>query len=219
MHAMMGAISLKTISYVRRRKREFPRIRLCLDEANNARLVGESGYEVRALAELRKYGFGGTILVQLLDFPSTRIERAVLANCATRHYFCCSDPKTAARLGEDLGGTYVTEGTKTRYYKDGSTFDAPATFDNPYARELRKLPRGVCFTRQGTTVKREHITPLPAPFGLSKMALSNLTSGLLRVVQQRPEYYTPASGETPATSQSPPLSDSKPESDDGPFAI
>jgi hypothetical protein len=182
-------------------------------------LVGEAGHEVRALAELRKYGLGMHVLVQLMDFPSTRIERAVMATCATRRYFCCSDPKTAARLGEDLGGTHETHGTKTRYYKDGSTFDAPATFDNPYAHELRNLSRGECYTRRGNANVRERIAPLPDPFGLSKPTLTKLMVGLLNVVQTRPEYYAPNNGESSLAPESPIPPEAKTGTDDGPFSI
>jgi hypothetical protein len=219
MRAMMGAVVLKTLNYLRRRKREFPHVTLALDEANNAQLIGESGHETRALAELRKYGLGMHVLVQLLDFPSSRIERSVLANCATRRYFNCSDPRTAARLGEDLGGSYTTEGKKTRYYKDGSQWDAPATFDNPYADELRKLARGVCYTRRGSTNKLEHIVPLPNPFRMSSPSLRRLVGGLLKAVQQRPEYYSPGETHADSADQSPTPTAQKSEPDDSPFGI
>lgn len=217
MKAMMGAIILKTLNYLRRRKQEFPHVTLAMDEANNVGLIGEAGHEIRALAELRKYGLAAHILVQLLDFPSSRIERAVLANCATRRYFCCSDPRTAARLGEDLAGSYETDGTKTRHYKNGTMWEAPATFENPCADELRNLPRGVCYTRRGNQNLREQIVPLPNAFGLSKPTLSKLMAGLLDVVRQRPEYYSPGDGESgqPQSPTSPPA----PENGDGPFAI
>ena len=220
MRTMMGAIILKTINYLRDRKREFPHVTLALDEASNANLIGEAGHEVRAMAELRKYGLGMHVLVQLLDFPSARIERAVMATCATHRYFCCSDPKTAARLGEDLGGSFETSGTKTRYYKDGTSWDAPATFENPYAKKLRELPRGVCLTRLGNSISREHITPLSDPFGLSKSSRAKLMDGLLKAVQQRPEYYSPCDVvEHAAAVPSPTLPGRQPETTDGPFAI
>jgi hypothetical protein len=123
-------------------------------------------------------------------------------------------------LGEDLGGAYESHGTKRRYYKDGSTFDAPATFDNPYARELRSLARGECYVRRGNRVSRERIVPLPPPFGLSKPALAKLMPGLLKVVQQRPEYYSPDNGDDkPSGGQSPSPPEPGPDTDDGPFAI
>jgi hypothetical protein len=219
MGTTMGAILLKTLNYVRDRKREFPRVRIALDEANNANLIGQAGHEVRALAELRKNGLGMDIMVQLLDFPSSRIERAVLATCATRYYFSCSDPRTANLLGEDLGGTFQTPGTKTRYYKDGSTFDAPHDSNNPYAAELRNLARGEYFVRRGTQTSRERFTPVPNPFGLSKETQNGVMEGLLQVVKQRPEYFSPdESIDRPPTAQlSSPNVD--PESDDSPFGI
>jgi hypothetical protein len=219
MRTMMGAILLKTLNYIRDRKRERPGVRVALDEANNANLIGQAGHEVRALAELRKYGLGMDIMVQLLDFPSSRIERAVLATCATRYYFSCSDPRTANLLGEDLGGCFQTPGTKTRYYKDGSTFDAPYDMNNPYAAELRNLGQGEYLVRRGTKTSRERCTPLPNSFGFSKETQIGVMEGLLQVVKQRPEYFSPdESIDRPPTEQSP-SPNLDPESDDSPFGI
>jgi hypothetical protein len=220
MRTMMGAVILKTFNYLRERKREFPRVTLALDEVNNASLVSEAGSETRALAELRKMGLGVHVLAQLLDFPSPRVERAVMATCATRKYFNCSDPRTLARLGDDLGGSYKSEGLQRRYYKDGSIFDAPKTVENSYAKALRNLPVGECITCRGSAVSHEKIDALSPPFGLSKAALAALTSALLRVVQQRPEYFGPRDQrDPPPAGQSPPTPATQPDGSDGPFGI
>jgi hypothetical protein len=190
MRTMMGAVILKTLNFLRERKREFPHVTLALDEATNANLIGEAGHEVAALAELRKYGLGMHILVQRLDFPSG-IERDVLTNCATRKYFQCPEPRTAMQLGADLGGTYTTHESKTRYYKDGSTWDAPGTVENPFADDLRNLSRGECFIRRGNRNTRERITPLPDPFAVSKAAAAIMTRAYLDAIKERAEYYSP----------------------------
>ena len=220
MRTMMGAVILKTFNYLRERKREFPHVTLSLDEVNNASLVSEAGSETRARAELRKMGLGVHVLAQLLDVPSPRVERAVMATCATRKYFNCSDPRTLARLGDDLGGSYQSEGTQRRYYKDGSIFDAPKTLHNSYAYALRNLPVGECITCRGSVVSHEKIDALPPPFGLSKSALAALTTALLKVVQQRPEYFSAGDqGDPPAAGQPPAPPAAQPDGSDGPFGI
>jgi hypothetical protein len=161
------------------------------------------------------------ILVQHLDFPSTRIERAVLATCATRKYFCCSEPRTAVRLGDDLGGSYEVEGTVRRYYKDGTTLDTPKSYENSYAKELRSLPVGECLVCRGNQVTRERIDPLPEPFGVAKSTLAQLMPGLLNVIKKRPEYYSPDGGDdvAPKSADSPPPAELTQANDNGPFGI
>jgi hypothetical protein len=220
MRTMMGAVILKTLNYLRKRQREYPHVILALDEATNANLIGEAGQEVRALAELRKYGLEMHIMVQHLHFPSAKIEKGVLTNCGTRKYFRCPEPSTAARLGADLGGSYETSGTTRRYYKDGTIWDAPDRFDNSYADDLRNLNRGECLVRRGSRTTRERITPLPDPFGLSKAALAKVMAGLLNVVKERAEYYSPSAGEEPSSasdSPSPPGGHHNPA--DSPFEL
>jgi sorbitol-specific phosphotransferase system component IIA len=46
MKTMMGAIILKTLNFLRERKRELPHVTLAFDEATNANLIGEVGHEV-----------------------------------------------------------------------------------------------------------------------------------------------------------------------------
>ena len=221
MKTTMGAIIVKTLNYLRKRKREFPHVTLALDEATNANLIGEAGHEVKALAELRKYGLGMHILIQYLDFPTPRIERGVMSTCATRRYFCCSELRTANMLGADLGGSYTTQEAKTRYYKDGSSWDAPTTVDNPFVDELRDLPIGTCYVRRGNRNSRETITPLPDPFpGYSKRTRAVLIEEQLATIKERPEYYSPSDDddEPPPVSDSPTPPNRKPD-DDGPFGI
>ncbi len=77
--------------------------------------------------------------------------------------------------------------------------------DNPYAAELRILPRGECYTRCGSRTTRERVIPLPAPFGLSPETLAGVVTGLRAAVKQGPDYYLPgepkcSSGTDPAES-------------------
>jgi len=222
MQTMMGGIILKTFNFLRHRKREFPHVTLTLDEANNANLIGEAGHEVDALAELRKYGLGMHILVQYLDFPTSQITTGVMANCATRRYFYNSDAPTAARLGADLGGSYTTEGSKPRYYKDGTVFHAPIDVANPYADELRNFDVGECYVRRQNKNVREKVVQLPDPFGLSAVARRHLIDGLRIAVTKRSEYFTPVvlpeSEKPPEEPPSEPPENDAPD-DDSPFGI
>jgi len=104
---MLGSISLKTLEYVRNRRRPFPRVSHYLDEANNYGLVGE--HEKSALAELRKENYGCKILVQALDFPTAQITEGVLNNCATHIWFCCSSSKLAQQAAADLGDSSLKD--------------------------------------------------------------------------------------------------------------
>lgn len=218
METMMGAIVQKTFHHLRKRQREFPHVTLVLEEANNANLIGESGHEIRALAELRKYGLGLHILTQFLDFPAGCTD-GILTNCATRIYFQSPEPSTASRLGVDLGGSYKTPGKATRHYRDGSTFDVPKDIAHPYAEELRSLGVGECFVRQGHQTFRRKITPLPPCSKFPEDVQQTLLAGHLAVIKQRPEYHTPdqsvVTDDPP--SESPDSPPSPPEND--PFGI
>jgi|GEM_PF-5460477 len=191
MEVMMGSVVLKTFDFLRARKREFPSVILCLDEATNANLVGEAGQEVKALAELRKWGLEMHIMVQRFDFPG-QITKDVITNCDTKKYYKCAETSTANLAGIDLGGSFETEGTKTHHLRDGSSWESPASIDNPYANEIRNLSRGECYIRRGNVNERVTITPLPDPFsGLPKKALTAVVDGFVQEIKKRDEYYTP----------------------------
>lgn len=220
LRTMLGTIVLKTLSFLRERKREFPNVVLVMDEANNVDLIGEAGHEIRALGELRKWGLAMHVMVQHLEFPGgDKTVRAIFSNCDTRRYFKIGDPRNASRLGEDLGGHYETDGTKRRHYKDGSTWDAPSTDKNYFADELRNLTVGECYVRRGNSNTKERITPLSDPFGYSPEALEAVIDGYLQKIKQRPEYYSPSDDDDELPmDDSPAPPDRKPD-DDSPFGI
>src|SRR5262249_23495334 len=76
MRTIMGAIVLLVIEHAKRRPKPYPPIRIYIDEATNAQLVGAP--ELRGLAETNKNGLYWTFLVQNLDFPGG--SDAVLQN-------------------------------------------------------------------------------------------------------------------------------------------
>ena len=138
-----------------------------------------------------------------------------MTNCATRKYFYCPETRTAARLGADLGGSYSTDGTELRHYKDGSTWNAPVDVDNPFADELRNLAVGQCYVRRHSTNNREQISPLTDPFK------SFVVDGLRTAIKRRPEYFAPENPDDPGNGP-PAASDStppQPPDDDSPFGI
>jgi len=219
MKTMMGAIILKSLSFLSERKRKKPDLVLCLDEVNNYDLVGEAGHEVKALATHRKYGLAMHIMTQRLDFPPG-ITDGVMTNCDTKIYMRSPHVKTANQLGADLGGGYETQGTKTHYLRDGSSWDSPDMISNPFADELRNFERGDCYTRRGNKNKKTRITPLPDPFDMQGRSLNLVIDGLLNQVKRRKEYFSPTNespsldDDMPSTSMEPPT---KP--DDDPLGI
>lgn len=100
MRVLFGTVIQMVIRHVRRRPRPYPTIRIYIDEATNAGLVG--GTELRAMAELRKYGLFFTVIVQNLDFPCP--PERVLQLCTRHEYFRCSNVDLARKAATDLIG-------------------------------------------------------------------------------------------------------------------
>ncbi|MBI1830013.1 MAG: hypothetical protein HYR84_01020 [Planctomycetes bacterium] len=101
MRTIMGAIILLTIDHAKQRPKPYPPIRIYIDEATNARLVGGPGSpEMRALAETSKNGLNFSVLVQNLDFPGG--SDGVLQNCLRREYFGCPFYELARKAATDV---------------------------------------------------------------------------------------------------------------------
>ena len=129
----MGAVILKVIDYVRNRTRPEPRVRLVIDEAANADLLGM--FECRAMAETQKMGLDFSVLVQNLNFGSSAVTDGVLQNCLRHEWFYCAN-EAVARIGAaDLG-------------------------DSSYKERLMLLPRGVRIVRENRQVFQEYVKPL-----------------------------------------------------------
>src|SRR5207302_783815 len=98
MRTIMGAIVLLVIDHAKGRHKPYPLIRVYIDEATNARLVG--GPELRGLAETNKNGLYWTFLVQNLDFPGG--SDAVLQNCTRHEWFGCPFHDLARKAATDV---------------------------------------------------------------------------------------------------------------------
>lgn len=162
---IMGATIIQTIRYVRTRPRPFPPVILALDEANNARLIGASGYEARAAAECQKMNLHIHILVQTLDFPSSEITDAILTNCRHEWFFNANEA-VIRRAAADLGG-------------------------RDYEPILRSLTAGERLVKDRNRVFREYVPMLEEPWGFPQLA-KRKTERALAEIRRRPEYRTPA---------------------------
>lgn len=99
---MMSALSLKVIDSCKRLKH---RVQLGMDEAINAGLVGLQ--ESQALAEVRKWNLGITIIVQTLSFVEKIICDNVLQNTQFHRWFCQGSPEAAALAASDIAKRIV----------------------------------------------------------------------------------------------------------------
>lgn len=97
MRVIMGAIVLLVIEHANRRPKPYPPIRIVIDEANNAGLVG--GPELRGIAETNKLGLYWTFLVQNLNFPGDNGE--ILQNCTRHEWFGCPNYDLARKAAAD----------------------------------------------------------------------------------------------------------------------
>ena len=159
---MLGAISCKTIEYVRNRTTKTPGVKLYQDEAINVGLIGD--HECRALAELRKENFGLKILVQDLSFPTSTITEGVLNNTGTHYWFCVSSSKLANQAAADLG--------------------------NPQLKNsLRSLSVGQCYKKIPGSYQHVSIKRSENPWVYPELLQTKAEQALKRI-RNRPEYQT-----------------------------
>jgi hypothetical protein len=133
MRTIMGAVILKVIDYVRNRSRPEPRVRLVIDEAANADLLGM--FECRAMAETQKMGLDFSVLVQNLNFGNSAVTDGVLQNCLRHEWFYCANEAVARAGAADLG-------------------------DSSYKDKLMTLSRGVRIVKENRQVFQEYVKPL-----------------------------------------------------------
>jgi hypothetical protein len=98
MRVIMGAIVLLVIEHANRRPTPYPPIRIVIDEANNAGLIG--GPELKGIAETNKLGLYWTFLVQNLNFPGDNGE--ILQNCTRHEWFGCPNYDLARKAATDF---------------------------------------------------------------------------------------------------------------------
>lgn len=163
---VMGALILLTIRYVRTRARPTPPVLLVLDEANNANLVGASGYETRAAAECQKMGLAIHVLVQNMNFPTSDITESLLTNCLRHEWFFAGSAAVIRQAIADLGS------------KD-------------YEERLRSLRPGERLVKdRDEGIFWEYVPLLEDLWGLPGLAKKKADRAL-REILQRPEYRTP----------------------------
>lgn len=196
MRAMFGAIVNLVIRYVRTRPKPFPRVALILDEATNARLITTT--EKEAAAECQKYGLDLTIMVQLLDFPTTDIRDGILANCVWHQWFYNASPYVIRKASDDLG----------------------ANLDKDKIESLRTLKVGERWNKFRDRVWQDRSPELPDPFGLPGLTEKKIDQAL-HEMYQLPEYRnltelclsnsTATENETTQSSNEPPRTSASPD--------
>lgn len=148
MRAIMGAVILLTIEWAKRRPTPYPPIRIYIDEATNARLVGAP--ELRGLAETNKNGLYWTFLVQNLDFPGG--SDAVLQNTHRHEWFGCPNYELARKAAVDvLAGLPATDRSRAERIED-------------LTHEIMMLPPGWRWVRDAEESWREYVPLLTNPY-------------------------------------------------------
>lgn len=166
-NSLLALILLQVTSYIRSRPKPFPKVAIWIDEATNANLIGSSGFETRAINELRKAGLDGMhILVQSPDFPNADVERSVLQNCRLHRWYQCSSDAVALKGAADLQ-------------------------DSELRSVLPQLGTGErCVKDKHGRVRREQVPPLRDPYGWPGMLEMHAEKALARI-RKRPEFTEP----------------------------
>jgi hypothetical protein len=196
MRVIMGAIVLLVIDHAKRRPRPYPRIRIYIDEATNAGLVGRP--ELKGIAETSKNGLYWTFLVQNLDFPGG--ADAVLQNCLRHEWFGCPFHDLARKAATDVVAG-LPAGDQSRAERIASL-----------TSEIMNLPAGWRWVRDASGSRKEYVPLLENPWpdwpGLREARLQEK----LQWIHARPEYGAPATPpSSPSSHDTPPPESSSPE--------
>lgn len=185
MRVIMGAIVLLVIDHAKRRPRPYPPIRIYIDEATNARLVG--GPELRGLAETNKNGLYWEFLVQNLDFPGG--SDAVLQNCVRHEWFGCPYYDLARKAATDIVAGLTGNGE--------SRAERIAALTN----EIMNLPPGWRWVRDARGSRKEYVPLLENPWpdwpGLREAKLKEK----IECIYRRCEYQRPAAQKSEISSK------------------
>src|SRR5438128_1604090 len=197
MRTIMGAMVLLVINRAKRRPHPFPPIRVYIDEATNARLVGAP--ELRGLAETNKNGLYWEFLVQNLDFPGG--SDAVLQNCLRHEWFGCPYYDLARKAATD-----VIAGLP---FSSDSRAERLAALTN----EIMNLPPGWRWVRDPSGSRKEYVPLLENPWpdwpGLREAKLQEK----LQWIYARREYGAPST--PPSSSFSSAIPQPPPSSPEG----
>ena len=193
MRVIMGAVILLVIEHAKRRPEPHPPIRIYIDEATNARLVGAP--ELRGLAETNKNGLYWTFLVQNLDFPGG--ADPVLQNCVRHEWFGCPYHELARKAATDvIAGLPPSEQSRAERLAE-------------LTQEIMTLPPGWRWVRDSAGSRKEYVPLLENPWvdwpGLRDAKLQEQ----IQWIRARPEYGVPV---TPPSSSSSPATPPPPSS-------
>lgn len=166
---VMGAVILRTIQFIRARRRAEPRVLLVLDEAANAGLIGEAGHEVRAMAETQKYGLDFLVLVQSPSFSKHTTEQ-LLSNAVRHEYFYQANDSVARAAASDLG-------------------------DSNLRNEIRQLRIGERYVKDRHRVFKEYVEMMSDPWGYLGLSEAKARTALGEIRRSRPEYIQPSQEE------------------------
>lgn len=198
MRVIMGAIVLLTIDHAKHRPKPYPPIRITIDEATNARLVG--GPELRGIAETNKNGLYWTFLVQDLDLPGG--ADAVLQNCHRHEYFGCPNYELARKAATDVvAGLPWSEESRAERIANLTT-------------QIMNLQPGWRWVRDAAGSRLEYVPLLESGWprwpGLHEAKLKEK----LEWIYARPEYGAPSTplSTTSSAATSPPPDKSRPSS-------
>ena len=148
MRVIMGAIILLVIDHAKRRPQPYPPIRVYIDEATNARLVG--GPELRGIAETNKNCLYWEFLVQNLDFPGG--SDAVLQNCIRHEWFGCPYHDLARKAATDIVAGLPGNG------------ESRAERIAELTSEIMNLPPGWRWVRDDRGSRKEYVPLLEDPW-------------------------------------------------------
>jgi len=174
---ILGSIIHMTDRYARSRKKPFPRVRLVIDEATNADLIGIR--ECRMLCETQKFGLDVDILVQNPNYPTANIRDTVLQNCDRQRWFYCGDA-SVARIGANALG------------------------DSSLAERLMMLGPGEHYVKDHNKVYREYLPLLEDPWHFPGLSEKKAELALERM-HERPEYHSGNSVEEESSEESRPI--------------
>jgi hypothetical protein len=195
LRVIVGAIVQLVVDHCKRRPRPHPPVRVILDEATNARLVGRT--ELRGIAETSKNGLYWTFVVQNLDFPD---PEAVLQNCLRHEWFGCPNYELARKAAVDVLAGLRSDGRSRAERLEELTAD------------VMSLGPGWRWVRDPEGSRKEYVPMLEPPWPAWLQDLK-LEEKLCRIYA-RPEYRRSTTSGTPPTGDggTPPSSPSSPPS-------
>lgn len=192
---IMGAVILLVIDYAKHRASKAVPIRITIDEANNAALVGRP--ELKGLAETAKSGLYWSFLVQNLDFPGG--ADAVLQNCLVHHWYGSPFHDLARKAAVDvLPGLPRTDASRAERIED-------------LTHEIMTLKPGWRWTRDADGSRKEYVPLLEHPVpDWGNLREDKLQEKLCQIYAHRAYGVRAMPSFTTSSPDTPPLSPTSP---------